>query len=499
MVKKTPVFITILLIGLVCGILIATKLDFTPQGNAEQQKAIEVRKPAGPPDENVFVKVAELVGPSVVSISTEQIHKIPARRFVSPFRESPFGEEDFFDRFFKDFFGEIPEREFKQRGLGSGIIIDKRGYILTNEHVVGEADKITITLPDGREFKGKVKGKDIRSDIAVVKIDAKNILVAKLGDSDTVKIGQWAIAIGNPFGFMVRSPQPTVTVGVISATGRSIGGRLARDRDYSSLIQTDAAINPGNSGGPLVNIKGEVIGINVAIFSTTGGYQGVGFAIPINTAKYIIEQLIEGKEVLYGWLGVNVQEIDQQLADYFDLPDRKGVLVAKVLPGSPAEKGGLKEGDIIKTFDGKEVTSLTDLITRVGHTKVGEKVKVKIIRDKKEKILEIKIGKRPEGAEELVKPAAIEKAWRGIEVAPITPETVRKYRLTQREGVVVINIKPGSPADEAWIRPGDVIDGINNLPVKDIKDYKEITKKITADALIRTQRGYTVVKPPREH
>jgi len=409
-IKKTPVFITILLIGLVCGILIATKLDFTPQGNAEQQKAVEVRKPAGPPDENVFVKVAELVGPSVVSMSTEQIYKIPARRFVSPFRESPLGEEDFFDRFFKDFFGEMPEREFKERGLGSGVIIDKRGYVLTNEHVVGKADKITITLPDGREYKGTVKGKDVRGDIAVVKIDAKNIQVAKLGDSDTVKIGQWAIAIGNPFGFMVRSPQPTVTVGVISAIGRSIGGRLARDRDYSSLIQTDAAINPGNSGGPLVNIKGEVIGINVAIFSTTGGYQGVGFAIPINTAKYIIEQLIEGKEVLYGWLGVNVQEIDQQLADYFNLLDRKGALVAKVLPGSPAEKGGLKEGDIIKTFDGKEVASLTDLITRVGHTKVGEKVKVKIIRDKKEKILDIKIGKRPESAEELVEAAAIEKA-----------------------------------------------------------------------------------------
>ena len=500
MIKKTPIFITMLLIGLICGIFIATKLDFSPESDAEitgRDTATVI--PGSAPkaaDENVFIKVAESVGPCVVSISTEHITKIGPRRFVSPFREGPFGGDDFFDRFFKDFFGDLPEREFKQRGLGSGIIIDKRGYVLTNEHVVGEADKITITLSDGREFKGQIKGKDPRSDLAIVKIDANNIPAAKLGDSANVKIGQWAIAIGNPFGFMVRSPQPTVTVGVISATGRVIRGAIARDRDYSNLIQTDAAINPGNSGGPLVNIKGEVIGINVAIFSTTGGYQGVGFAIPINTAKYIMTQLIEGKEVLYGWLGINIQEIDQELADYFGLPDTKGVLVAKVLPESPAEKGGLKEGDIIKSFAGKKTDSLTDLMTTVAHAKIGKKVKIKIIRDKKEQAVVVAVGKRPGDVEQLKEAAIAKETWRGLEVASITTSLAQKYGLTQREGVVVVDVKLGSSADAAGIRPGDVIDRINNKPVKNMQGYKEVTKKITKDALIRTQRGYTVIKSP---
>lgn len=501
MIKKTPFFISMLLIGLIAGILIAIRLDFLPEGNTEQKVIIEAEQesvtignlPAKASDENVFIKVAESAGPSVVSISTERIERIGPRRFISPF-----GEDDFFDRFFKDFFGEIPEREFKRRGLGSGIIIDKRGYILTNEHVVGDADKITITLSDGREFKGEIKGKDARSDIAVVKIDTNNIPAAKLGDSDTVKIGQWAIAIGNPFGFMVHSPQPTVTIGVISATGRSIRGVLARGRDYSNLIQTDAAINPGNSGGPLVNIKGEVIGINVAIFSTTGGYQGVGFAIPINKAKYIIEQLIEGKEVLYGWLGVNIQEIDQELANYFGLSDTKGVLIANVFPDSPAEKGGLKEGDIVRSFDGKEIRNLSDLMSTVARTKIGRKIKIKIIRDKKELFVKVAVGKRPEDIEKLKEAAIKKEAWRGLEVAPVTPSLAQKYRLRRQEGVVVVGVKFGSPAGAAGLSPGDIIDRINNAPIKDIEDYIEVTKRITKDALVRTQRGYAIIKSPVE-
>ena len=240
-------------------------------------------------------QVAQKVGPTVVSIKTEKIEHVQSQSFYSG---SP-NEDELINRFFEDFFGEVPESEYRQRGLGSGVIIDPRGFILTNAHVVDGADKISVTLPDEREFKGELVGTDPRSDLAVIKIELKDPPVAPLGDSDKLKIGQWVVAIGNPFGYLLKSG-PTVTTGVISALQRSLPQRSGSDSDYSDLIQTDAAINPGNSGGPLVNLKGEVIGINVALFSTTGGYQGIGFAIPINDAKRIIQQLVEGKEISYG-------------------------------------------------------------------------------------------------------------------------------------------------------------------------------------------------------
>ena len=237
--------------------------------------------------EDAIINVANTTGKAVVSISTEHTAKIGGGKryyFSYPFGSSP-GEDESFRRFFDDFFGEMPEREYKQIGLGSGVIIDQEGYILTNEHVINDADKIKVTLSDGRDFKGEVKGRDARADLAIIKINASNLPVASLGDSDNLKIGQWMAAIGNPFAFAMQNPEPTVTVGVISALHRSLGRLSSRDSDYNDLIQTDAAINPGNSGGPLVSLKGEVVGINVAIFSTTGGYEGVGFAIPINNVE----------------------------------------------------------------------------------------------------------------------------------------------------------------------------------------------------------------------
>ena len=213
----------------------------------------------------------------------------------------------------------MPDRDYKQVGLGSGVIIDSSGYILTNQHVIDQADKIKVTLSDGREFKGEIKGQDARSDLAVIKIVAKDLPAVELGNSEKLRIGEWVVAIGNPFGFALEGAEPTVTVGVISALHRSLGKILSRNRDYTDLLQTDAAINPGNSGGPLVNLKGEVVGINVAIFSTSGGYQGIGFAIPINAAKRIISQLIAGKEVLYGWLGITIQDLTEDMAKYFGL------------------------------------------------------------------------------------------------------------------------------------------------------------------------------------
>lgn len=445
--------------------------------------------------QRAFTKIAEHVGPAVVSISTVQT----ATGGMQPFYGDPFsgGEDDFFEKFFNDFFGQQPRREFKQRGLGSGVIIDRDGHILTNEHVVGQADDITVTLSDKREFKAELKGTDPRSDLAIIKINAEDLPVAKLGDSDNIKIGEWAIAIGNPFGYYLRSPEPTITVGIVSALHRQIPTSIGNNRLYTDLIQTDAAINPGNSGGPLVNIKGEVVGINVAIFSSTGGYQGVGFAIPINTAKFILDKLITGEEVEYGWLGVTIQDITADLKDYFDLEDKNGALVIKVLPDSPADKAGLKPDDIILKYDGQEVESVRELINYVSLTKVGKKVNLNVLRGGKEMNISVAISKRPDdiGMASAREPGR-SKVFKGIEVTNITPEAAEEYGLSKQEGVLVINVERQSAAYWAGIRPGDVIYSINKQKVASVEDFNK-----TADAIekndtvyIRTNRGYITIK-----
>jgi len=339
--KKEKLFIFFVLVGVLIGLLIATRFDWTSHTTAQDNQADIVSskfiKDIDPYQsahdlEKSTIDVAEEVGKAVVSISTEKTEKIGGPRvrkyqFGFPFGgENPF-EDDLFDRFFDDFFGGF-DREYKQQGLGSGVIIDKEGYILTNEHVVGDADKLTVTLSDGREFKAEIKGTDQRSDLAIIKIDARDLPFAELGDSSNVKIGQWVLAIGNPFAFALENPEPTVTMGVISALHRSLGRGLGRNRDYSDLIQTDAAINPGNSGGPLVNLSGQVIGINVAIFSTSGGYQGVGFAIPINTARKIVSRLIEGKKILYGQVRKYLGPVFHELARHKGCTIVQGNMVA---------------------------------------------------------------------------------------------------------------------------------------------------------------------------
>lgn len=496
-------FSLIFTIGIIVGLLITVRFDWSPkiiavptENPSEFNTAINF--------ENAFIDVASKIGKAVVSISTEQTAKIggaPRIRRYS-FRRSPFGgdfNDDFFNRFFgQDFFGNLPEREFKQRGLGSGVIIDKEGYILTNEHVVQGADKITVTLPDGRELKGTVKGTDPRSDLAVVKIKADNLPVAKLGDSENLKIGQWAIAIGNPFGYAIHSPEPTVTVGVISALHRSLPGISSRDRDYSDLIQTDAAINPGNSGGPLVNLSGEIIGINVAIFSTTGGYQGVGFAIPSGVAKKVLSRLIQGKKIAYGWLGVSVQNIDDKLAKYFNLTTKEGALIVKVLKDSPAEKSGLKEGDLVISFEGQKIKDVRELVKLTGNTEIGKRVKVGILRDKKEKTVEVLIGARPENAvesetEPSEQPEVEQKSWRGISVEEITPEMAKRHDLEESQGVVITEVEPGSVAEEAGLEAGDIISSINKKPIKNIADYRAAIKAAKGECLISTDKGYVVL------
>jgi len=441
--------------------------------------------------QKAFIDVARRVGPAVVSIAVEHTEHLQARRFG-------FGgggpEDEFFDRFFSDFFSQMPEREFKSRGLGSGVIIDPEGYILTNEHVVGGADKLVVTLPDGREFKAVVKGTDPMADLAVVKIQAKDLPVAELGDSNTVQIGQWAIAIGNPFGYAVGSSEPTVTVGVISALNRSI--RADRERNYPGLIQTDAAINPGNSGGPLVDLSGKVIGINVAIFSTSGGYQGIGFAIPSNTARAIVGDLIKGKKVLYGWLGVNVQDLDEGLAGYFGTPDRNGVVVARVLPGGPAEKAGVKDGDVIRGYQSQPIRNVRELLGAVARTKVGATVTLDLLREKKTLKVTVNVSERPSDLAGSAERASA--TWRGLSVSALTEELARQFRLADRRGVVVTQVEPGSPADEAGLRPGDVINEINRRPIATLDDYARAIAGVTGDCLVRTLRGYAIVHAPKE-
>jgi serine protease Do len=292
----------------------------------------------------------------------------------------------------------------------------------------------------------------------------------------------------------MQNPEPTVTIGVISALHRALGRALSQYRDYNDLIQTDAAINPGNSGGPLVNLRGEVVGINVAIFSTSGGYQGIGFAIPVNSAKRVISRLIEGKKILYGWLGVTVQDLSEDLAKHFGLPDKNGVLVAKILEKSPAQKAGMKETDIIKQFDDKPINSVRELLSIVGNTEVGRKVKVLVIREKKLLTLEVEIGERPQDLEQIAQQGVPSGNWRGLEVEDLSSDKVKRFRIEENKGVVVVDVQPNSPADEAGIISGDVISEINRQTVKNISDYEKITRVLKGNALVRTSRGYFLIK-----
>lgn len=510
--KKKSWFVTslVLVIGIGMGILIATRFDFTSSTNASNSNYTEsnVSYASALDVEKATMEVAQKIGETVVSISTEKIEKLGASgphirryQFGFPFggNENQFGEDPF-ERFFEDFFGGFPQQEYKERGLGSGVIISDDGFILTNEHVVGDADKLSVTLADGREFTAEIKGTDPRSDLAVIKIDAKNLPFAGLGDSDAVKLGQWVLAVGNPFGYILDDPEPTVTLGVVSALHRSLGRGLGRNRDYSDLIQTDAAINPGNSGGPLVNLSGQIIGINVAIFSTSGGYQGMGFAIPSNNAKRIISRLIEGKKILYGWLGVNIQDIDDNLMDYFGLKTKEGALVAKIMQNTPAEKAGLKEGDIIITFNDTPVKNTNELMKAVANAAVGKKAKVDLIRDKQKMSVQVEIGQRPDQIDEenTMLGQRDEQAeagtWRGLSVKSLTENITRRYRIQESKGVIVVDVKPGSPADKGGITPGDVIVAINRTPIANIDDYNAITSKLKGDALVKTSRGYFVIK-----
>jgi len=439
------------------------------------------------------VKVAEDVGKSVVSISSVVKKKVSGRYFGTPFED--FGGN--FDQFFKEFFGEIPQRELKRVGLGSGVIIDEEGYILTNQHVIAGASEIKVKLSDGREFNAEVKGTDERNDLAVIKIKAKKLPVARLGDSDALKIAEWVLAIGNPFGFAIDNPEPTVTVGVISALHRFLPSLGRREKSFDDLIQTDAAINPGNSGGPLVNLKGEVIGINTAIITTSGGYQGLGFALPINKVKTILKKLISGEKILYGWLGVSIQDLNDDLRNYFGIKERRGVIVVKLFKNSPAEKAGVKEGDLILLFNSRPIKATRDLIRLVSAAEVGAEVPMIIVRNGKQQTVQVKIGKRPEDedeASETEPELAGSFSFRGLTAADITPELKRRYRLQEDTGIVITEIEEGSFAEKAGLREGDLIMSIESRKVSSVEEFKKIASELKGRCLIKTDRGYSVLR-----
>ena len=436
-------------------------------------------------------EVAQKVGPSVVSIKTEQ------RQYYQ--RRANYGG-DVFDQFFNDFFGGYPQYEQRRQGLGSGVIIDNNGYVLTNEHVVRGADTITVLLPDGRTFDGVVKGTDSRSDLAVIKIPPLDMNIPPLGNSDSLKIGQWVVAIGNPFGHVLNDPQPTVTTGVLSALHRALPATSRRDTDYSDLIQTDAAINPGNSGGPLVNLSGEIIGINVAIFSTSGGYQGIGFAVPINYAKTIVDQIIKGKKVTQGWIGISIQDLDYRLAKYFNLPSAEGVLVLKVLKGAPAEQSGLTDGDIILSINGVKMRTSALLSKYIGNRDIGETIHAQVLHQGEEKSFDVVIGARPAFKDLLSNPGppaatpAASPLWKGLEIQDISQEVAQQFRLETVAGVIVTGLQPDSPAQHAGIREGDIIVAVNNQSIRNTADFQQAVSSTNGNCLIQTLRGFFVIE-----
>jgi serine protease Do len=402
----------------------------------------------------------------------------------------PFGQQQNpFDQF-RRFFGQHPH-EYKQHGLGSGVIVSSDGYILTNNHVAGHADEIHVRLLDKREFTAKVVGKDPKTDLALIKIDTKQPLpVAPLGDSKDAQVGDWVVAIGSPFGF-----NSTVTAGIISAKGRALGG------NYDDFIQTDASINPGNSGGPLFNTKGQVIGINTAIYSSTGSNAGIGFAIPIDIAKQVMAQLKEHGKVVRGWLGVEIQEVTPDLAQSFNLPKPEGALVANVEKDGPALKAGIQRGDIIVKFNGTAVQDEHQLPELVAQTPIGKTVPIELIRNGKHVTIQVKVAELKEEQLASAKSEESGSNW-GLQVQSLTPEIANQLNLNITKGVVVRGVTPDSPAADAGIQQGDVVLEVNHTKVGSVDDFLSAArqaKKSKASALLLVQRGnatmYTVIKP----
>ncbi|MBF0287964.1 MAG: Do family serine endopeptidase [SAR324 cluster bacterium] len=400
----------------------------------------------------------------------------------------------FNDEFFERFFPGVPRprapenphqdnKGFKQEGMGSGTIIDKNGHILTNHHVVGEADKVLAKLNDGRELEARLIGTDPQSDIAVVKIDATNLPVIPMGDSDDMEVGESVVAIGNPFGLT-----QTVTFGIISATGRSNIGIT----DYENFIQTDAAINPGNSGGPLINLRGEIIGVNTAIFTRSGGYQGIGFSVPINMARRIMEDLIEKGSVSRGWLGVSIQDIDSRLAKAFGLESTNGSLITGIMSNTPAEAAGFQKGDVVVRLNGNPIRSSNQFRNEIAAARANTTVDIELIRKGKIKKIKVLLGERPKDPMMAQKLPEAETYF-GITVENVTAETSEKYGYEKGAGALITRIDPDSPAADAGLRSGVLITEVDRKIINSVDDFEAAMKAANVAGgvlfLIQTKQG----------
>ncbi len=478
-------FLIFWLIFLVCFFVIsvagAVRFSFAATKTAKAYRLVSGRDVSGTPVS--FADLVEKLKPAVVNISTTKIIKPGSRG-----QRAPFGD-DFFDRFFggedffRRFFGDGPQRPFKQRSLGSGFIITRDGYIFTNNHVVEKADKIKVRLSNGKEYDAAVVGKDAKTDIALIKIRASNHLpVVEFGDSNKLRVGDWVLAIGNPFGL-----EQTVTVGIVSAKGRVIGAG-----PYDNFIQTDASINPGNSGGPLFSVDGKVVGINTAIVAQG---QGIGFAIPINMAKEMLPELKTRGKVTRGWLGISVQDITDDMAQSLKTKGKEGALVSDVVQGDPADKAGIRAGDVIFEIDGRKVRNAHELLRIVASMHIGRKADIKVIRDGRLYVFPVVISERKEAVELAGKQGGTRSGYFGITAQDIPPEIAMRLGLSEKSGVIVTAVKEGSPAEDAGVKPRDVIIQVNKVKISSLKDYKrEMSKKGARNkVLLLVKRGKTTI------
>jgi len=420
--------------------------------------------PRGLPD---FINLAKQLGPAVVNVSTTTVRSSERNT------PGPFGGNDPAEEFWQRFFGgRVPRGPQRQSGVGSGFIVDANGMILTNYHVVDGAQKLSVTLSDGQKYDAKIIGSDQKSDIALIKIEAgHNLPAAPLGDSDQLEVGEWVMAIGNPFGL-----DHTVTSGIVSAKGRNIG-----QGPYDDFIQTDASINPGNSGGPLINLRGEVVGINSAIFSQSGGNIGIGFAIPSNAVKELLPQLRDKGRVVRGFIGASVQKVTPEIAESLGINPARGALVADLVKDGPSERAGVKIGDVIVEFDRRPIKDSTDLPPQVARVAPGTSVQIKVIRDGKENTLPLTVGEMKES--EVA--ASAQEGELGLTVQPLTPQLAENFGLERADGLVISAVKPGSAAEEAGLRAGDVIIEVNRRTVKSLADYnREIARNENAKSVL---------------
>ncbi len=479
-------------IGIVVGLVISANFDWVMRGVAAVKSGsdIEIGSHEPTPQElmsleslsKAFVEVAKRVNPSVVTINSKRVVK---QRFTHPFLNDPF---------FRQFFGAPQERDLVQRGLGSGVIINSDGYILTNNHVIADMDEITVTI-DRKEHEAKVVGRDPASDVAVIKIDKKGLTPIKLGNSDNLEVGEWVMAIGSPFSDVLEK---TVTAGIVSAKGRTLGSNLGGGTlKFQDFIQTDAAINPGNSGGALVNLRGELVGINTAIVGQAN--VGIGFAIPINLARSVMEQLIKTGKVKRGWLGVMIGEVDEEIAESKKLEHPTGAFVQSVIKGSPAEKAGIKAEDVILKINEVEISSRDQLTAYVASFAPGTEVEVTVWRDGKSRVLNVKLGERPPEDElESGTTEETEKSTKlGIEVQELTSSLAERFNLGDARGVLIVKVEPNSVAERKGLQRGDLIQEVNDQVVKTVREFESAINRVEAGSVVRLRilredRGFSV-------